>query len=290
MVNIDSNGVSIFSLTLHWSAIFTVVGGWVAAEIAAQIAAWQLKQNPAYPVRLLHIWRGLLWIVISGLIGARLWFVLFPPASYVAHGFTAGWILTHFFDLNQGAIALWAGGVGVFGALIGGALGLLFYLRLNHLPLLPYFDLAALVLPLAQAISRVGNGLRQDMYGSPIDAAWGMLISDASQRVAPYTDFTRFPLATTRFHPLYLYELIALTIIFIISLIIYYRQHGSGVTLLSYVALYGLVAFLIEFLRVDSSSIAGINISQLTAAVMVLVAGIGWYRSRRRLRSSNSSS
>ena len=84
-----------------------------------------------------HIWGGLTWAIIPGIIGARLWFILFPPISLVAGCGTEGgvcqdtaWFFENFFDRESGAIAIWTGGLGIFGGMIGAALGV--YLYLSH--------------------------------------------------------------------------------------------------------------------------------------------------------------
>src|SRR5450631_2025772 len=109
-------------------------------------------------------WYGLI-IVISGLIGARLWYILFPPQSVVANGLTTAWFFRHFFDLNQGAVAVWSGGLGMIGGIVGGTLALLMYARRQHLPALPWLDIAAIALALAQALGRWGNAANQELYG-----------------------------------------------------------------------------------------------------------------------------
>src|SRR4051794_19058059 len=108
----DNDGLHVFALILHWYGIIITASVWIAAEVATILAARD-RLAPG------DVWRGLLWISAGGLIGARLWFILFPPDSVVANGGTPAWFLTHFFDLNQGVIALWAGGLGLIGGLIG---------------------------------------------------------------------------------------------------------------------------------------------------------------------------
>jgi phosphatidylglycerol---prolipoprotein diacylglyceryl transferase len=225
MIELDNTGIKLFALTIYWSSIFAVLGVWIGAELATRLA---IRKGYA-PI---HVWRGLLWVIPFALIFGRLWFILFPPASYVNNGLTAQWLLTHFFDVNQGGIAVWAGGLGFFGALIGGVLGLYVYTRRNQLPFLAWLDLATLTLPLAQAIGRIGNGIRQDLYGTVTDLPWGILINSEEQRVAPYTDLTRYPLTTTQFHPTFLYEALVLLIIFVVLCILHGRVRTGDTALL----------------------------------------------------------
>ncbi len=260
---LDDKGIHIFALTLNWYGIIVVMAAWIAAAVAR----WLAKRDGRDPG---HVWRGLVWVSIFGLIGARLWFVLFPPESVVANGRTAGWFLTHFFDLNQGVLAAWSGGLGLFGGIIGGMLGLLIYARRNKLPALPWLDIAAVALALGQAIGRWANGATQDLYGPVTNLPWGMLVDYEAQRVTPYTDLARYPLQTTRFHPLYLYESLWMVIVFAVLLVAFLRYRDrfrAGDVALVYLMLYGVGRILIESIRVNVSRIGDVNISQATAVI-----------------------
>lgn len=86
-----------------------------------------------------HIWGGLTWAILPGIVGARLWFVLFPPVSLTAGCGIEGelcqdtaWMLQNFFDSENGAIAIWNGGLSIFGGMIGGSLGAWLYLSPWH--------------------------------------------------------------------------------------------------------------------------------------------------------------
>ncbi len=267
-LSVDSAGIHVFAFTLHWYGILVVVSTWIAVEVATWLAARD-GRDPE------HIWRGLVWVALGGLIGARLWFVLFPPDSMVAIGRTPDWFLSHIFDLNQGVIAVWTGGLGLIGGLAGGALGMAIYTRRRGLLLLPWLDIAAVALPLAQAIGRWGNAASQDLYGPPTTLPWGVLIDAAEQRVGPYTDLVRYPLATTRFHPVYLYESLWMTLVFVLLLTLFRRyrsRFAPGWFALLYVALYSSGRFMLEFLRVNVSHAGTVNVSQAVAAVEAVLA------------------
>ena len=89
-------------------------------------------------------------------------------------------------------------GLGIFGAIIGGALGLIIYTRWKKLGTLRWLDIFAPGLILAQAIGRWGNFFNQELYGYPTDLPWGLYI-DPAHRLAGYESFSHF-------HPLFLYE------------------------------------------------------------------------------------
>jgi phosphatidylglycerol:prolipoprotein diacylglycerol transferase len=287
-LSIDNSGIHVFAFTLHWYGIAVVLGVWIAAETAARLAARE-GRDPGL------IWPGLLRVGVAGLLGARLWYVLFPPESVVANGFTAGWYLTHFFDVNHGVIALWTGGLGLIGGVIGGGLGLAYFARRRGLPILPWLDIAAVVLPLGQTVGRLGSAFSQDLYGPVTDLPWGILIDNADLRVGPYTDLARYPLQSTRFHPLYVYESLWTALVFAVLLVIFLRHRSRlrvGDMALLYAALYGAGRFLLEFVRVNVSLVGGVNISQAVIAGVGLmaIAVLLWRRRTNVLPPSGSPS
>src|SRR5260221_12274559 len=154
MIGLNAQGIQVLALIIHWYAIFAVLGIWIGTEVAARLSK-QVGQEPEYA------WRALAWVLIGSLFGARLWYVLFPPVSSVENGFTSDWLLSHFSDLNQGAVAIWAGGLSLIGAIIGGSFGLFLFTRKHRLPFAVWLDLAAVALPLAQAMGRVGSLINQ---------------------------------------------------------------------------------------------------------------------------------
>ena len=118
------------------------------------------------------------------MIFARLWHVLFPSISSVEAGRTAEWYLTHPFDLHDGMFIVWSGGLSIFGAVLGGALAIIIYARSHKLDMLSWIDMAAVAVPLGQAIGRWGNFVNEELYGKPTDLPWGMRVDNPP---APYT-------------------------------------------------------------------------------------------------------
>ncbi|MEP7291949.1 MAG: prolipoprotein diacylglyceryl transferase, partial [Chloroflexota bacterium] len=263
---------------IRYYGIIIVLAMLVAAWVAARLA----KRDGRDPD---HVWGALTWAIIPAIVLARLWFVLFPPASVVEQGMDVTWFMQHFFDLQNGAIAIWSGGLSIFGAVLGGFLGAYIYIRRNKLPLAPWLDIAAVALPVGQAIGRFANYVNQELYGTVTSLPWGISI-DATHRVTPFKSLVDFPVATTRFHPLFLYESIWSVLAFIVLLNLFLRYRSKlrfGDIFLIYVMQYCFIRFLLEFLRVEVAHIPGtaVNSSQaFTFLAFVLAFIVFLYRQR----------
>lgn len=260
-------------LQIRYYGIIIVAAMLVAAYVAARLA----KRDGKDPD---HIWGGLTWAIIPGIIGARLWFVFFPPISTVQQGYDTAWFFQNFFNLENGAIAIWSGGLSIFGAALGGFIGAYLYMRRNKLSVPYWLDIVGVAMPLAQAIGRWANYVNQELYGSATTLPWGITI-DAAKRVEPYTSLVDYPL-NTLFHPLFLYEALWSLVAFFVLLNLFQRKtFRTGDIFLFYVIQYAVIRFLLEFLRVEVTLVGGINWSQVVCAVAFVLA-VGAYFVRRR--------
>jgi phosphatidylglycerol---prolipoprotein diacylglyceryl transferase len=254
------------ALQIRYYGIIIVLAMLVAANVAARLAVVD-QRNPE------HIWGALTWAIIPGIILARLWFVTFPPA---VSGLTAGYYYSNFFDLNNGAIAIWSGGLSIFGAVIGGFGGAYIYFVRNGLAVPAWLDIAAVALPLGQAIGRWANYVNQELYGAHTNLPWGIQI-DSANRVFPYESTVQWPVSETLFHPLFLYESLWSFVAFIVLLNLFLRNRHKmtpGNLFLIYLLQYSLIRFLLEFLRLEVSELAGLNVSQVVTALVFVVAGV----------------
>jgi phosphatidylglycerol:prolipoprotein diacylglycerol transferase len=183
----------------------------------------------------------------------------------VAQGLTTQFYLTHPLD----AIAIWKGGLGIPGAIIGGILALYLFCRRNHFNYLMWLDIAAPGLALGQAIGRWGNFVNQELYGQPSDLPWAIHI-DERFRLPGYREVERY-------HPLFLYEsLWSLGTMFTLLWLSHRHQERlkSGDLFLIYLILYSLGRFLLEYLRLDASFVGFININQSIMILVMLGAAI----------------
>ena len=240
----------------------------LGAVAGAWLASLELKRRGHDPE---IIWDLLIYLIIGGVIGARLWHIFTPtPAS----GLTTYYYLTHPLD----AVEVWKGGLGIPGTIIGGLIALYLYVRkYKTISFIEWTDIAAPGLALGQAIGRWGNFFNQELYGSPTNLPWGIKITDAAARVAPYNDLTKYPLDVTRFHPLFLYELILnLANMFLLLWLTrrFAKKLKQGDIFLVYLIFYPTVRFFLEFLRVDYPVIGGIDPNQVLVGVVAVLAAV----------------
>jgi phosphatidylglycerol:prolipoprotein diacylglycerol transferase len=236
------------------------------------------------------VWNIVTWCLIAGILGARLYHVLSSPQGN-AIGFRY-YFITNPFETIQilgasipfpTALMIWNGGLGIYGGVAGGVLALAAYTWRNHLSLPQWLDSGAPGLILAQAIGRWGNFVNQELYGPPTTLPWGIPI-DAQHRLPVYADLTRFPVETTRFHPVFLYESLWNLAGCVALLYIARRFQGrlrSGDVFCLYLVIYGVGRLLVEALRPDAWLVGGIPTAQIVS-VLAIIAGVALMVLRHR--------
>ena len=203
------------------------------------------------------------WSVLAGILGGRL--------AYVSTH------LGRFEDRPWAVIAIWEGGLAIFGGLtLAFAFG---YWYAKRIGVVMPAGLDAVVpgVPLAQAIGRWGNYFNQELYGTPTTLPWGLEI-DPANRVAGYEQFATF-------HPTFLYEsVLNLGLFGLLILLGRRRTLREGSLFFAYLAGYGAVRFCVELLRTDTTfRILGLSRNNWVAA-FVFVGGVvafRWWQRRR---------
>jgi len=244
---------------IYYYGILIMLGALAATYLASRLAK-RIGEDPE------TIWDMLPWLLIGGIVGARLWHIFTPPASMVEQGITTLYYLTHPLD----AINIRSGGLGIPGAVMGGAFALWLYCRKKKLKMMVWMDLIAPGLALAQAVGRWGNFLNQEVYGAPTSLPWAITI-DAAHRYPGYEAYSTY-------HPLFLYEF--LWNLFVMGVLLYlgsqYKDRlKNGDIFRVYMFMYPFARFFLEYLRLDPSPVGSININQTLMAVLML-ASIAW--------------
>ena len=256
-------GFSVGPLFVRFYGIILMSG----AVAGAFLAMRQAKRRGYDPE---IVWDLFVYLLIGGIIGARVWHILTPSPST---GVTASWYLSHPLD----ALAVWKGGLGIPGAVIGGLIALFFYSRRTGINFAEWTDIASPSLALGQAIGRWGNFFNQELYGAPTNLPWKIYI-DPAHRLTDYLNINYF-------HPLFLYE--SLWNLMNMFLLIWISRRfadslKNGDIFLCYLVVYPIGRFLLDFLRLDASMVGGINVNQTMMGIVAVCAGAALYLRRRK--------
>jgi phosphatidylglycerol---prolipoprotein diacylglyceryl transferase len=235
--------VEIGGFPIYWYGLTMTV-----ATLAAFLW-WQRRSTPKlgeiHPINLAT------WLVLFGLAGARLLFVILKWSDFAGLPWWS-------------ALDLHTGGLSIHGALIAGAITTIVYARRYRLPLLNLFDLLIPPVILGQVIGRLGNFFNQEAFGGPTGLPWKMWVSP-SLRPSQFSD-------QAFFHPTFLYSMIGLAIVLVIVLWAEGRYRQAGSTLLAYIFAYSVERFVIEFFRIDSDRLGVFSLAQWVSLATIMIA------------------
>jgi len=261
-------GFYIGKLFIHFYGVIIMFGAVMAAWLST-VEAKRRGYNPEI------IWDVMPWLLILGIIGARIWHILTPPASMVEMGITTQYYLTHPLD----AINIRAGGLGIPGAVMGGALALWLYTRKKNLSFASWVDIIAPGLALAQAIGRWGNFINQELYGAPTNLPWAIFI-EPRYRLPEFVDVAYYH---TMFFYEFLWNLMNMALLLILGRKLKDKLFRGDLFLI-YLMFYPTGRFFLEFIRLDPSKVGGINANQTLMAVIAIVSLIFFILKRTALR------
>ena len=205
------------------------------------------------------------WAILAGLVGARLYEVVFNWDYYGRY--------------PSKIIAVWEGGLAMHGGLIVGPLVGVWLAHRWNVPILRGLDVVGPYMVLGQAIGRWGNFFNEEAFGRPTDLPWKLYISP-EHRPLGYAQYEYF-------HPTFLYESLWDFAVFLM-LVGWLRPRlraRPGALFFAYIGLYSVGRFAIEALRLDSFWLGPLRVPQLASVAGVLVAVIGMAWTRRRARS-----
>ncbi len=248
--------ISFGPIDVYWYGLLIVVGILSAIAITLKLASfYNIKKDAIMDVAF--------WLVVSGIIGARIYHILLEHKYYINNPI----------DIIQ----VWQGGLAIHGGIIAGLIVIWLYCKKHKLN---GWLIAALIAPgmaLAQAIGRWGNYFNQEIIGKPTELPWGIPI-DLINRPAEYIN-------SAYFHPAFLYESIGNLIIFIILISIHawiikkravsceLRVMRYELCVTSYVILYSTLRFTTEFIRIDPTPVLfGLRFPQIISLIIIFIA------------------
>lgn len=226
---------SFFGFTVHWYGIIIVLGiilGYLFARRKGE--ARSISSDTLLDI--------VLYGLPSAIICARIYYVIFSWADYK--------------DNLLDVFKIWEGGIAIYGAVIGASISTLIYCRVKKISFLKVFDVGAFGLLIGQVIGRWGNFVNAEAYGSETSTAlFRMRLVNRGITV----------------HPTFLYESAWNLLLFIFLNGYEKYQKFDGELFLVYLSGYGLGRFFIEGMRQDSLWLGPVRISQLVAALCVIL-------------------
>ena len=218
------------------------------------------------------------WAVPFGIVGGRIYHVITDHQLYFGPG-RDPW----------GAVRIWEGGLGIWGAVALGLVGAAIGARRASVPFTAFIDAAAPGLLLAQALGRLGNWFNNELYGGPTDLPWKLqihLMDQGSGRAVPSADGT--PQVLGYFQPTFLYE--SLWCLAAASLLLFLDRRytlGAGAVFSLYIVFYTGGRFAFELMRSDfANTILGLRVNTWVAGLL-FVAGLALFQAlRSRPRSA----
>ncbi|QQG52388.1 MAG: prolipoprotein diacylglyceryl transferase [Candidatus Falkowbacteria bacterium] len=238
-------------LTLHWYGLFIVLG-----IIAAMLISFHLGKK-YYQITANDIFDLAFWLIVAGVVGARLYDVLLQIPYYRLHP----WQI----------LQVWKGGMAIHGSIIAGLIVIFVWARAKKIN---FFKITALFVPglaLGQAIGRWGNYFNQEIFGLPTNLPWGIPIA-VLNRPADYISFQHF-------QPTFLYESLGSLLIFATLYLLTIRFGKKQKLNLNfyiwlttiYLILYSLLRFLLEFIRLDYAPLfLGLRFPQVMSLAIII--------------------
>lgn len=239
-------------INIYWYGLFMVTG-----IIAALLIIFRLA--PYYKIEKDFLFDLSFWLIINGLLGARIYDILLQIPYYMEH------------PLNM--LKIWQGGLAIHGAIIGGLITIYSFSKKRKVN---FWSLSSLLVPglaLGQAIGRWGNYFNQELFGLPTAKPWGIPINEFNRPLDYF--FSTF------FHPTFLYESLGCLFIFFALIAANYflikknRLTKNNCILLTsgYLIAYSILRFFLEFIRIDETPVfLNLRWPQIASLLIIIIA------------------
>ena len=239
---------SIGPITIYWYSVTMLLAVLTGVYLAIKESKKQGMQS--------FISDLITYAIIFGIIGARLYYVIFNFDNYKNN------ILSIF--------KIWEGGIAIYGAIIGGLLAIIYFAKKKKQSIIKTTDIIVPGLILAQAIGRWGNFFNQEAHGKEVSLEFLQSLP------LPKFIIDGMYINNTYYHPTFLYESIWCILGFIILIILRkLTKRKKGIVTYSYFIWYGIGRMFIEGLRTDSLYLGSFRISQIVSMVLILIGIIG---------------
>ncbi len=244
---VDPVAFNLFGRDIMWYGIIICVG-----MLLSIIYAYTRFRKEGFTED--QFYNYVIFLIPISVLCARLYYVIFDPTPNY----------TSFIDV----IAIWRGGIGIYGGIIGGAIVSIAYARFMKRSPLLVLDCVAPSVMIGQMIGRWGNFMNAEAHGGITNSAWRMGIADYHESIPYSEDYTVY------YHPTFLYEsLWNLLGFLILHFFIGKKKRFNGQCVYFYLAWYGFGRGFIELLRTDSLRLFGLKVSALVGFGCALVFG-----------------
>ncbi len=267
--HIDKAAFSLFGREVAWYGILITIGMVLAVLYANYVGVKREKLNSDLIIDLAF------FIIVFGVIGARLYYVIFEWDAYVVR---SGSFISNILDTLTNIVSIWKGGLAIYGGILGGLLTAFIFAKVRKIPFIKLFDILAPTVTIGQIIGRWGNFINMEAHGGPTDLPWRMGLLYSIDGTGPATGVWDSQMYV---HPTFLYESLWNLIGFCILHNVYKKKKFNGQMGAMYFVWYGFGRMLIEGLRTDSLYLGPVRISQLVGAatcilgIVILTIGFG---------------
>ena len=241
--------LNIFGLEIRWYSVLILIGVVIAYFlINSECSRFQIKKD--------FIFNMMFWGIIFGILGARIYYVIFNFGYYSKH-------LSEIFKI-------WEGGLAIHGGIIAGLITILIYCHKYKVNTKKILDIVAPAVILAQAIGRWGNFFNSEAFGRVVQ--YETLVK---MKIIPQFVIDNMYINGAYRLPMFYFESLLCIIGFIIMLIYRRRKFTKNGQVFSlYLMWYGYIRFFIEIFRTDSLMLGSFKVAQIVSVVMIL---IGFY-------------
>lgn len=266
----EVNSIPLGPLEIHFYALCILVG--VVAAVFWSERRWAAMGGEKGTIMDMAV-----WAVLLGLVGGRLYHVISDYQLYFVDG-----------QEPIRALFIWEGGLGIWGAVPLGALGVWLVARKRGLSMSKLAFAIAPTIPLAQAIGRWGNYFNQELFGAPTDVPWAL-------EITPLDNGALRPgmiEGVSTYHPTFLYESLWCLVLAVVLAYLGRRFESrlqGGRLFALYVAGYCVGRFWVEALRVDpANDILGIRLNNWVSLLVLAGALAYFFWAGRRLERFSS--
>ena len=248
--------LSIGALQIRWYSLFILLS-------AATIFVIAIREAQRFDVGKDFMFNMMFWGLIYGIVGARLYYVIFNWGLFV--------------DNPWQILQVWNGGLAIHGGLIGGGVTLLIYCKKYKVRTIRIVDFIVVPLLLGQAIGRWGNFFNQEAHGGPV------ALATLKSLFVPQFVIDGMYIYNTLYMPTFYFESMACLVCFLILLVMRRNRYTKvGTLTASYLVMYGTIRFFIESSRTDALMLGGFKVAQIVSVLMFIFGiGILMYQSRR---------